>query len=430
MVDSLAAADAALKDKKPADAVAHLAAFVSEHPDDSAARLHLALTLGDAGDPSGALRILTALSGRLAHKGYLLAAMVVIKRGLAHAPDNAELLKTLRALHVRGVRAKGGDLLMPPALKNEKSAAGAVSAESLLELQGPARLQKVLDIGLDLGPAGEAAIPLPMPLFCELDADSFVETFKRLQYSRFAKGATILKEGERGDSLLVVASGHVSVQKGGATLAKLGPGMVIGEMALITGAPRSATVLADEDVEVFVLERKDVEGLATQKPQVAEELIEYCRKRLIGNLLNTSPLFKRFDDMTRYTLIENFQRKSFQPGQHLIEEGVAGAGLFVIATGSVKVSVKKDGESLTVATLQPGEVVGEISLLNDQPTSATVSAEGRVGALFLPRDEFQKVLAKNPAVRDYLQTLSHDRLKASEAAKEAEVLDAADLIVL
>ena len=359
MANDLSSADQALAAGKPADAVAHLAAWVSEHPADRASRMHLGIVLGDAGDPQGALAILRALAGRLAHEGYLLPAMAVIKRGLAHAPDDPSLLATLRTLHVRGVRAKAGDLPMPPALKSQRGASAAVPASTLLALKGTERLQKAAAIGTDLGPAGAGAIPLPMPLFCELDAEAFVETFKRLRLSAHKEGSVILREGDAGDSLLVVVSGHVEVSKGATTLAKLGPGMVIGEMALITGSPRSATVLAHEDVEVFSLERKDVEALAKQKPEIAEELIDYCRKRLIGNVLNTSPLFKHFDLMARYTLIDQFARKSFQSGQRLIEEGQAGAGLYVIASGEVQVSVHKDKERVIVATLQPGEVVGE-----------------------------------------------------------------------
>ncbi|MEE8408609.1 MAG: cyclic nucleotide-binding domain-containing protein, partial [Myxococcota bacterium] len=109
-----------------------------------------------------------------------------------------------------------------------------------------------------------------------------------------------------------------------------------------------------------------------------------------------------------------------------------GEGLFVIATGDVEVTIEKDGgERVTVANLGPGEVVGEISLLHQQPTTATVTARDRAGALFLPRAAFQKVLEDNASVREYLEGLSADRIKASQAAQEAdEVIDADDLIIL
>jgi len=423
-------ADQALSSGSPQDAICYLAEIVATHPDDRHSRVGLAITLGDAGNPVGALRVLRATADQLAHKGFLLPAMIVVRHGLEHATDDPSLVSTLKRLHVRGVRAKAGNLPMPPPLKAKEEEEEEITAENLMALAGNERLEKVAEVGSHFPDSGEAAIPLPMPLFCELDEEAFVETVKRLHYKRVPAGTKLITEGEQGDFLLVVASGHVDIEIGGKVLAKLGPGSVIGEMALITGAPRSATVLAHEEIEYFELSRADVQALASSKPQIAEELVEYCRKRLIANLLRASPLFKRFDDDTRYGLLERFQRQGFQPGNKIIEQGQPGAGLFVIATGEVEVTVDKDGEPVVVASLTPGEVFGEISLIKHQPTTATVTARGRVGALFLPRDDFQSILDEKPEVREYLEGLSEDRVKASEDVADAEVLDADELIIL
>lgn len=430
--DTRARVDEALSQNRPADAIAYLAQLVAASPDDRNTRMALGIALGDAGQPAGGLKILRALADRLAHDGYLLPAMVVIRQGLERSTTDSGLLATLKRIHVRGVRAKAGSLAMPPPLKPKERDSVAVSADELLGLPVDQRFERVVQVGTTFGPAGEAALPLPMPLFSELDEDAFVETVRHLHYKKVTKGTTLLKEGEPGATLLIIASGHAKVTKGATQLARLGPGSVLGEMALLTGAPRSATAIADEDVEVFELSRSDVEKLAKQKPKVAEELVEYCKKRIISNLLRTSPLFAKFDDETRYGLVEHFRRVGYQSGQSLITQGQAGQGLFVIATGEVQVSVAKDGaDPVVVANLGPGQVVGEISLLHDQPANATVLAHGVVGALFLNRLDFQYVLQKHPDVRQYLTTLSADRLKATQAAHAAEeVLDADELIIL
>jgi CRP-like cAMP-binding protein len=422
--------DQALSERRPADAVCYLAELVATHPDDRNARTALAISLGDAGHPAGALKVLRALADRLAHSGFLLPAMVVVRHGLNHAPNDAGLLSTLKRLHVRGVRAKA-NMPSPPALKPTKTAAETATAEALLKVSGQERLDRVTQIGTEFPPAGEAAIPLPMPLFSELDPESFLEVVARLRYQRVAKGHRLLQEGQPGDTLLVIASGHVVVEKGGNKVAKLGSGTVLGEMALITGAPRSATAIADEEVEIFELSRSDVEQMAKAKPQIAEELIAYCRKRLIGNLLQTSPLFKRFDEATRYSLVDRFTRAGFQPGQPLIEQGKVGTGLYVIVTGDVQVTTGAGGDTTVLANLGPGDVVGEIALLRDQPTTANVIAANRVGALFLPKTDFQAVLNEHKTVKEYLEGLSSDRLQAnSNVGQVEEILDADELIVL
>lgn len=423
--------DRALGEGNPSEALCYLAEIVSAHPDDRHSRVALAIALGDAGNPAGALRVLRSTADHLAHKGWLLPAMVVVRHGLQHAANDPSLIATLKRLHVRGVRARAGNLPVPPPLKRKDPERGEVTAQKLLELNESQRLEQAEQIGAKFPNSGEAAIPLPMPLFCELDEEAFVETVKRLRYKRVPAGTKLLVEGEQGNTLLVIASGHVDIQISGKNLAKLGPGSVLGEMALITGAPRSASAVAHEEVEYFELSREDVQQLANSKPKIAEELVEYCRKRLIANLLRSSPLFERFDDATRYALIERFQRQGYQPGSTLIEQGKPGEGLFVIATGEVDVSVSDDGGApVSVATLGPGEVVGEISLLKDQATNATVTAKGRVGALFLPRDEFRNVLDENTEVRQYLEGLSEDRIKAREALQHRDGVDADDLIVL
>lgn len=430
--DTRARVDLALRDKRHDEAVAYLAELVAAAPDDRNTRMALGIALGDAGQPASALKILRALADRLAHDGYLLPAMVVIRQGLERSTTDSGLLSTLKRIHVRGVRAKAGSLSVPPALKPRDRDSGVVTGDELLQLEPEQRLERVVQIGTSFPPAGEAAIPLPMPLFSELDEDAFVETVRHLTYKKVARNTTLLKEGDPGSTLLIIASGSVRVTKGTTQLAKLGPGSVLGEMALLTGAPRSATAITEGDVEVFELSRADVEQLAKQKPKVAEELVEYCRKRIISNLLRTSPLFAKFDDDTRYSLLERFRRVGFQPGQKLITQGQNGEGLYVIATGEVQVSVAKDGaDPVIVANLGPGQVVGEISLLHDQPANATVLAHGTVGALFLNRIEFRGVLQQNPDVKAYLTSLSADRLKATQAAHDAdEVLDADELIIL
>jgi len=424
--------DRALGAGQPADAACYLAEIVDHNPTDRHSRLALAIAIGDAGFPVGALKVMRGLADRLAHDGFLLPAMVVVRQGLQRAVDDPSLISTLKRLHVRDVRAKAGNLPIPPPLKPRAAPAEAPTAKALLEMQGQERLDKATAIGTTFPPGGEAALPLPMPLFSELEEDSFIETVKRLRYQRVPVGTKILEEGKPGNTVLIIASGHVDIDKGGTHLAKIGPGSVLGEMALITGTPRSATATAHEEVEFFELSREDVGALAKAKPKIAEELVEYCRKRLIGNLLRTSPLFKEFDDDTRFRLIGEFKRGGFKSNQVIIEQGKPGTGLFVIATGEVEITVEKEGgEKVVVANLGPGEVFGEISLLKHQPTSATVKARDNVGALFLPRDDFQKVLDDNPKVREYLESLSDDRVKASEAAHSTDdVIDADDLIIL
>ena len=89
----------------------------------------------------------------------------------------------------------------------------------------------------------------------------------------------------------------------------------------------------------------------------------------------------------------------------------------------------EDGGTEMVATLGPGEVFGEISLLRGGATTADVIAPGTVAALALPVAEFQQVAQEFPQVVQYLQGLTAERLQASADAALGYV-DPDDLVVL
>jgi CRP-like cAMP-binding protein len=77
----------------------------------------------------------------------------------------------------------------------------------------------------------------------------------------FASGEELVRQGEEGDSFLVIVEGRARVVQNGDTLRELGPGDYLGEIALIDGGPRTATVTAIEPVRTLVVERSEFRRL-------------------------------------------------------------------------------------------------------------------------------------------------------------------------
>jgi CRP/FNR family cyclic AMP-dependent transcriptional regulator len=95
-----------------------------------------------------------------------------------------------------------------------------------------------------------------------------------------AEGATLIREGERGREFLVVVSGTVSVTKRGKKITDLGAGDFIGEIALVSDVPRTATVTATSPVRLLVVTDRAFRGLIEEMPSIATKVLQVLGERL------------------------------------------------------------------------------------------------------------------------------------------------------
>lgn len=124
-----------------------------------------------------------------------------------------------------------------------------------------------------------AALLARLPLFRELQSEALERLAAAARRQHYDHGELLVREGETGDSLFVIEAGEVRVAKSDASLdgtmvelARLGPGDFFGEMSLLTGEPRSATVTAQESCEVLMLSRQAVQPVFAADPTIAEAL--------------------------------------------------------------------------------------------------------------------------------------------------------------
>jgi len=116
------------------------------------------------------------------------------------------------------------------------------------------------------------------------------------------------------------------------------------------------------------------------------------------NILKGISLFAGLDEAQVAKFAEITDEKKYNSGDIILEEGVEGNALYVIKQGQVEVT-KSEGEvRSTLVTLEVGEHFGEMSLLEGQPTSARVSADGVVTLLLIPRKKFLSLLNEDVAI--------------------------------
>jgi cAMP-dependent protein kinase regulator len=209
-------------------------------------------------------------------------------------------------------------------------------------------------------------------------------------------------------------------------LARLGNGALFGEMALLSRAPRAASVIAVRPSIILVARRDELEAVAETEPEVGLVFADHCRRRMVDNLVRTSAILSAVKPKERPALVERFVTRTYEEGERLIVQGEESEGLHLIASGEVAVVRVDEDEQTMIATLGAGEVVGEVALILRRPSSADVIAEYPTVTLHLPRDRFLDLIKQHPAILAQLYELAvkRDEETSSIVAQEAtEVLD-------
>lgn len=126
---------------------------------------------------------------------------------------------------------------------------------------------------------------LRIPLFSGLKRTDLAKLIPHLERMEFSTGEVICRQGEAGESMFIVVEGEVSVsinsERGGAVeIARLSRGEAFGEIALLTGAPRSATVQARTDITALRLLKTRFDALIAREPSIAVHLAGVLANRL------------------------------------------------------------------------------------------------------------------------------------------------------
>lgn len=389
-------------------------AIVAAAPLDFEARIRVADAALALGDP-GAARVYRAVGWYCLRSGHPLSALVCARVLEAHGGDAADLTASLVVTYgsESELLGKGAtriplppdslaiqvpDVRQPVASPTDAVAAALARAEHATDKldQLPAALH-------------------PIPLLSALSEAAFRRVLGTLVLRRMPAGALAIREGEPGNAFFFVASGQLRVFAtdglGRETeLARLGENAVFGEMALLSAQPRSASVGCLTEVDLLEVGRQALASLADELGPVAEALHGFTRERLLGNLMATSPLFKPFNRLQQRDLLRRFTSHDVAPGTVVIHEGEQGRGLFVVLSGELDVSRRSaDGTTVPLGGLRTGDVFGEMAMLRNAQTTATVVAVRPATVLFLGREYVERIVAAVPEIKSYLEALAEDR---------------------
>lgn len=127
-----------------------------------------------------------------------------------------------------------------------------------------------------------------MPLFRPLNDREILRVLQVTDVIDYKNGEQIISEGDKGEELFIVLSGHAKVMRNGAELASFNPGDHFGEMALVRSQPRSATVTSDGNSEMMVIRRTEFFEILRKEHQLAVKLLWQFLGVLADRLADTS----------------------------------------------------------------------------------------------------------------------------------------------
>jgi CRP-like cAMP-binding protein len=123
-----------------------------------------------------------------------------------------------------------------------------------------------------------------VPLFSKLSRKGLEAVASSADEMDLPEGKALTKEGERGREFFVLLEGSADVTQKGKRIRRLGPGDFLGEIALVTKLPRTATVTTTSPTRALVLTDRDFNALLKRSPEIGQGVLEALGERLAPHL--------------------------------------------------------------------------------------------------------------------------------------------------
>lgn len=297
------------------------------------------------------------------------------------------------------------------------------------------------------------------PLFETLSDSELEALTENAEVAQAVPTQEIVTQGADGSSMFVLESGLVDVEiqnEAGEvrTVRTMVPGEYFGELALLTGEPRSATVRAREYPTLIELSPDHIRPLIEARPELLDAMSETAAvrngqrgsakagpsrkdlaRRMRAHLLDQNeadddpsmlessldllrrlPLLEPLSNEEREILAQRADIRTFAAGTMIVRQGARGSSLYAVLAGRVAVYVNHKGVRTNVATIEEGDVFGEMALMTGERRSADVQADGDCTVLEISRADFLPVMTRRPALVVALSDILERRAEERRAS--------------
>ena len=235
-------------------------------------------------------------------------------------------------------------------------------------------------------------------IFEELSALQLRELLLDSKVHSYAAGDVVFTRNEPGSSMFAIAEGSVAVEVNPADPSITVPieeGSIFGEVGLISGRRRGATIRAAEPLVVIELSRTAALKLIATVPSAGRVVNQISIERQLLQMFGSG--------LTREdvaTLVEAAEVVDVRAGQRVIEEGADDKDVFVIRRGSMVVEKDIGGKPVFLSYLPAGSYFGEMAVIDGSKRTASVKAAIKSEVVRLPGDIFNALLDAKPKLRE------------------------------
>ena len=235
-----------------------------------------------------------------------------------------------------------------------------------------------------------------------------------------AKGECLCRQGEPCDALYMVLSGELEARIADAsgverTVGVIVPGQPIGEIQILTGENRTATVCARTDVALLLFTRQIIEKISSRYPEVPELLMRIVRRRLRRNhMAKALPgLFGPMDEEKFQAIESQGVWIQLQGGDSLFRQNDDSDSLYILVSGRLQAIIEEGSTRRMVGEISPGETVGEMAFFTAEPRSASIVAVRDSELLEFNRPVFESIVRDDPRVVMNIIQVTIKRLRDS-----------------
>ncbi|VFV33975.1 cgmp-dependent protein kinase 2 [Lynx pardinus] len=231
-----------------------------------------------------------------------------------------------------------------------------------------------------------------------LDPQQIKDMVECMYGRNYQQGSYIIKQGEPGNHIFVLAEGRLEVFQGERLLSSIPMWTTFGELAILYNCTRTASVKAITNVKTWALDREVFQNIMRRTAQARDEQYR--------NFLRSVSLLKNLPEDKLTKIIDCLEVEYYDKGDYIIREGEEGSTFFILAKGKVKVTQSTEGhdQPQLIKTLQKGEYFGEKALISEDVRSANIIAEENdVACLVIDRETFNQTVGTFEELQKYLE---------------------------